>query len=68
MFFYKGFLVIPLYTTHTAPRTVVSALSSALAVIVTADVIRLRSARFERLYERALGFLMRDVEKVPVVL
>lgn len=40
------------------------ALSMALAVIVPTDVLRLNSPGFERLYERFLGFLMRDSEKV----
>lgn len=36
----------------------------ALCIIVPADFLRFRSPRFERAYERVLGFLMRETEKV----
>ena len=36
----------------------------ALCVIVPADLLRFQSPRFERTYERVLGFLMRESEKV----
>jgi hypothetical protein len=36
----------------------------ALAVIVPADFLRFTSPNFERLYERCVGFLMREKEKV----
>ena len=36
----------------------------ALAVIVPADFLRFTSPNFERPYERFLGFLMREKEKV----
>ena len=39
-------------------------LSSALGIIIPADVLRLNNAGFERFYEGCLGFLMRDSEKV----
>lgn len=54
-----------LYYSNGSPRSVVVGLGSALvAVVAPADAIRLRSSRFEKLYERCLGFLMRESEKV----
>ena len=44
------------------------ALSLALAIIIPADILRLNSTRFEWLFERCLGFLMRESEKVRRVL
>ena len=41
-------------------------LSMALAVIVPLDILRLNSPPFERVYERCVGFLMRESEKVRV--
>jgi diacylglycerol kinase (CTP) len=37
---------------------------SALAVIAPTDVVRLRVPAVERVYERLLGFLMRESERV----
>jgi diacylglycerol kinase (CTP) len=59
----QGFLTIYLYTSQGEPRTIIYTLSTALAIIVPADVIRLRRPRFEAFYERCLGFLMRESEK-----
>ncbi|KAI0759393.1 hypothetical protein BD413DRAFT_597749 [Trametes elegans] len=58
-----GFLTLYLYISNGNPRTVVYALTLALAVIVPADILRLRSTRFERWFERCVGFLMRECEK-----
>ncbi|OCH87579.1 hypothetical protein OBBRIDRAFT_820554 [Obba rivulosa] len=58
-----GFFTLYLYLSHGSPRPVVNALGLSLAVIVPADVLRLNFPRFERLYERVLGFLMRESEK-----
>ncbi|KAF9651016.1 hypothetical protein BDM02DRAFT_3267535 [Thelephora ganbajun] len=59
-----GFLTLYLYYSNGSPRPVVVSLGTALvAVIAPADAIRLRSPRFERFYERCLGFLMRESEK-----
>ncbi|KAI0349607.1 hypothetical protein OH77DRAFT_1431886 [Trametes cingulata] len=58
-----GFLTLYLYASNGNPRTVVIALSLALAVIVPCDILRLRSSRFEWLFERCVGFLMRESEK-----
>ncbi|EJF59713.1 hypothetical protein BD309DRAFT_869770 [Dichomitus squalens] len=61
-----GFLTWYLYASNGNPRTVVYALGLALAVIVPADILRFKSDRFEWLYERAVGFLMRESEKKAV--
>ncbi|KAM5539802.1 hypothetical protein V8D89_006615 [Ganoderma adspersum] len=61
-----GFLTLYLYASNGNPRAVVYVLSVALAVIVPADILRFNSERFEWLYERALGFLMRESEKKAV--
>lgn len=59
-----GFLTLYLYYSNRSPRPIVVNLGIALvAVIAPADVIRLHSSRFERIYERCLGFLMRESEK-----
>ncbi|KIY49692.1 hypothetical protein FISHEDRAFT_8014, partial [Fistulina hepatica ATCC 64428] len=58
-----GFFTIYLYNTRGDPKIVVFALSTALCIILPADFLRFRSKRFERLYERVLGFLMRECEK-----
>ncbi|KAI0077559.1 hypothetical protein K474DRAFT_1661486 [Panus rudis PR-1116 ss-1] len=58
-----GFVTLYLYIRHHSPRQIVTVLSSALAVIVPADLLRLNSPGFARIYERCLGFLMRESEK-----
>ncbi|KAJ2975893.1 hypothetical protein NUW54_g11658 [Trametes sanguinea] len=58
-----GFLTLYLYASNGDPRKVVVALSVALAFIVPCDILRFRSARFEWLFERCVGFLMRESEK-----
>ncbi|KAI0323648.1 hypothetical protein GY45DRAFT_1264261 [Cubamyces sp. BRFM 1775] len=58
-----GFLTLYLYASNGNPRTVVYVLSAALAFIVPCDILRFRSARFEKLFERCVGFLMRESEK-----
>ena len=60
----SGFLTLYLYSSGKSPRIVVYALGLALPVIILGDVLRLRSPRFEAGYERVLGFLMRESEKV----
>lgn len=60
-----GFITLGLYLTPSiAPRTVTVVLWSALAVIAPTDVVRLRVPAVERVYERLLGFLMRESERV----
>ncbi|KAF5356566.1 hypothetical protein D9758_008212 [Tetrapyrgos nigripes] len=58
-----GFFTIYLYLSQGSPRNVVIVLWSSLCIIVPADILRLRSPRFERFYESVLGFLMRESEK-----
>ncbi|KAF7305363.1 hypothetical protein HMN09_00788400 [Mycena chlorophos] len=59
-----GFLTTGLYLTPSiSPRDVAVGLWAALAFIGPTDVVRLRNADVERLYERLLGFLMRESEK-----
>lgn len=53
-----------LYVSRGSPRAVVVVLSAGLAVIAPLDILRFRSPGFERLYERCVGFLMRESEKV----
>ena len=65
---FSGFVTLYLYTSFGDPKAVIVALSASLAVIIPADLLRLRYPSFERLYERVLGFLMRENEKVGVIL
>lgn len=58
--------MLHLYLSHHPLQKIVSGLSAFLGVVITADIIRLNSPRFERLYERVLGFLMRESEKKQV--
>ncbi|KAH9921934.1 uncharacterized protein BXZ73DRAFT_51542 [Epithele typhae] len=58
-----GFFTWYLYAAQGNPRVVIYALSLALCLIVPLDVLRLNSSRFEKLYERVVGFLMRESEK-----
>jgi len=53
-----------LYYSNGSPTPVILGLGTALVtVIAPADLIRLHSPRFEKIYERGLGFLMRESEK-----
>ncbi|KAJ7641808.1 hypothetical protein FB45DRAFT_785946 [Roridomyces roridus] len=59
-----GFITLGLYLTPSmSPRTVTIVLWIALSIIGTADFVRLRNPAVERVYERALGFLMRESER-----
>ncbi|KAK7439873.1 Diacylglycerol kinase [Stygiomarasmius scandens] len=58
-----GFFTIYLYLSQGSPRNVILVLWSSLCIIIPADILRLRSSRFEKIYERVLGFLMRESEK-----
>ncbi|KAJ7715087.1 hypothetical protein DFH07DRAFT_762847 [Mycena maculata] len=59
-----GFVTLGLYLTPSmSPRTVTLVLWGALAIIGPTDFIRLRYPAVERVYERALGFLMRESER-----
>ncbi|PPR01794.1 hypothetical protein CVT24_001690 [Panaeolus cyanescens] len=61
-----GFFTLYLYISESDPRNVVWVLWMALTIIAPADLLRFRSQRFERTYERVLGFLMRESEKNSV--
>ncbi|KAG5650749.1 hypothetical protein H0H81_011161 [Sphagnurus paluster] len=58
-----GFFTVYLYLSNGDVKTVIFILWTALAVIVPADILRLNSPTFERVYERFLGALMRESEK-----
>ncbi|KAF8512735.1 hypothetical protein BU17DRAFT_53876 [Hysterangium stoloniferum] len=58
-----GFIVVPLYLNGTTPRSVTVVLSAAFVVVSAADALRLYNRTFEKIYERCLGFLMRESEK-----
>ncbi|KAF7333432.1 hypothetical protein MVEN_02359100 [Mycena venus] len=59
-----GFITLGLYLTPSmSPRVVTVVLWSALTVIAPTDVVRLRVPAVERVYERLLGFLMRESER-----
>lgn len=59
-----GFVTLYLYASHGSPERVVIMLSSAMLIIIPADILRLNYTPFERTYEKFLGFLMRESEKV----
>lgn len=58
-----GFLTLALYMYDYPSRPVVQVLLGTFAFVALNEVIRFRSSRFERLYEIAVGFLMRESEK-----
>jgi len=58
-----GFFTVYLYTSQGDPQTVIIALSSALAVLVPIDILRLKYPSFERAFEKCVGIFMRDSEK-----
>ena len=62
--FISGFVTLYLYASHGSPERVIVVLSSALLIIVPADILRLNYPSFERSYEKVVGFLMRESEKV----
>jgi len=59
-----GFFTLYFYVSESPVRYVVRGLWSSLCIIYPADLLRFRYPSFARLYERVLGFLMRDSEKV----
>lgn len=63
-----GFFTLYLWLAHGSARQVVVVLGAALAVIAPTDILRLNSPGFARIYERFLGFLMRESEKVRAAL
>lgn len=62
---YVGFVTLGLYFLRP-PRMdhIIIPLCGTLAVVASADAIRFKSVAFERLYEKLLGPLMRESEKV----
>ncbi|KAG9313711.1 hypothetical protein JVU11DRAFT_6061 [Chiua virens] len=58
-----GFLTIYLYTSDGDPQHVIVALSSALAVMIPIDILRLRYPSLEHAFEKCVGIFMRDSEK-----
>jgi diacylglycerol kinase (CTP) len=58
------FVTLYLYASHGSPECVMVILLGAMLVIVPADILRLNYPSFERTYEKVLGFLMRENEKV----
>jgi len=61
---FLGFFVIPLYTRGVTAQPVILVLSGALVIISAVDILRLNNPAFAKIYERVMGFLMRDSEKV----
>ena len=53
-----------LWTANGSREHVVVALSTALAVLIPVDILRLRYPTFERLFEKCVGIFMRDSERV----
>ncbi|KAJ7279382.1 hypothetical protein C8J57DRAFT_1029940, partial [Mycena rebaudengoi] len=63
-----GFITLGLYLTPSiSPRPVTLVLWSALAMTAPTDFVRLRYPTVERVYERALGFLVRESERMRVL-
>ncbi|KAL9708727.1 Diacylglycerol kinase [Leucoagaricus gongylophorus] len=58
-----GFFTLYLYVSESPVHCVVRVLWSSLCVIYPADLLRFRYPSFAKLYEKILGFLMRDSEK-----
>lgn len=59
-----GFIVLWLYWSGADLDKIVQVLFYMFLFISTADLLRLNSAGFERIYESVLGVLMRNGEKV----
>lgn len=57
-------MVLPLYTTRTPLFPIQAYLALSLSIIFAIDLVRFKYPPVERLYERVVGFLMRDTEKV----
>jgi len=57
----QGFFTLYLYVSEGDVRTIVLVLWMALAVIVPGDLLHFRFKGFARMYEKLLGFLMRQL-------
>jgi len=58
-----GFFTLYLYISESDVSKITFVLWSSLCIIVPADILRFRWPAFARLYERMLGFLMRESER-----
>jgi diacylglycerol kinase (CTP) len=58
-----GFLTLYLFTSNGDPQRVIVVLSSALAVLIPIDILRLRYPSLEYAFEKCAGVFMRDSEK-----
>jgi len=63
---FLGFFTVYLWTSNGSREHVVVALSTALAVLIPIDILRLRYPTFERFFEKCVGIFMRDSEKVRI--
>ena len=61
-----GFFTVYLYASNGDSQRVIVALSSALAVLIPIDILRLRYPSLEYAFEKCVGIFMRDSEKVCV--
>jgi len=61
-----GFVVLNLYRLNVDVHLIVKVLFYIFLVVASADLLRLNSPSFERLYETVLGVLMREGEKERV--
>ncbi|BGP55838.1 hypothetical protein JCM8202_002646 [Rhodotorula sphaerocarpa] len=59
-------LVLWLWLSHPNMRVLIRSLAAATGAIATLDVLRFRYAWFERKYENALGYFMRESERHAV--
>lgn len=67
LYLHTGFFTLYLYVHNGDVKIVVFLLWTALAFLVPIDILRLRYPAFERTFERCVGFLMRESEKVCVL-
>ena len=61
-----GFLVMALYVNHVQLDGILRSLTTAFILIGSTDLLRLNARRFEQIYEKVLGFLMREGERERV--
>lgn len=59
-----GFVVLSLYLSQAHLATIVRVLFYMLLFVASTDLLRLNVPAFERAYEKVLGALMRDGERV----
>lgn len=66
IFYIIGVITLAAYLLDFTIPPIVGLLSILLASIASLDFVRLRNPEFERLYEKSVGFLMRESEKQRV--